>query len=154
MQRSRNWVLLCLCAAQVAFTFGCSSDGGSGGTGGGTAGLVIYFFGDHGAGSAQANIERCVGQFENPDGTPVTSAKPVVRKLGGFTVTQVEVAGTCVGGMGSGAPGGKSAQRMIASIVETDKGPYYFKFLGDDALVTESKPALDALLGSVQPSGS
>ena len=59
----------------------------------GTAGLVVYFFGNQGAGSAQANTDRWVGQFKNADGTPITASKPVTRKIAGLEVTQIEVAG-------------------------------------------------------------
>jgi hypothetical protein len=120
----------------------------------GTAGLVVYFFGNQGAGSAQANIDRWVGQFKHPDGTPVTAAKAAQRKIAGLAVTKVEVSGSYVGGMGAGASEqGEPGQRMIAAIVDTPKGPYYFKFLGDDAVVQENRAALEALLGSIRPSG-
>lgn len=120
----------------------------------GTAGLVVYFFGDPGAGSAQANIDRWVGQFKNADGTPVSAVEPQRRQVSGFDVIEVEVSGTYVGGMGSGGLGdqGQPAQRMVAAIVETKSGPYYFKFLGDDAVVRGSREAFEGLLASLKPS--
>lgn len=118
---------------------------------GGTAGLVVYFFGNQGAGSAQANIDRWVGQFKNGDGSELASAKPIERKVAGLTVTQVEVAGTYLGGMGAGTPeGGKPGQRMIATIVATPTGPFYFKFLGDDGVVSANRDALEGLLASMK----
>ncbi len=121
---------------------------------GGTAGLVVYFFGNRGAGSAQANIDRWVGQFKNSDGSALTKVTPVKKKVAGFEVTQVEVAGTYVGGMGSGADSQEPqpGQRMIATIVSTKSGPYYFKFLGDDEVVKANRAALDGLLQSMKPS--
>ena len=121
---------------------------------GGTAGLVVYFFGDRGAGSAEANIERWVGQFKNPDGSALPKVTPVKQKVAGFKVTQVEVAGTYVGGMGSGGDSQEPqvGQRMIATIVSTKSGPYYFKFLGDDEIVKANRAALDGLLQSMKPS--
>lgn len=120
----------------------------------GTAGLVVYFFGNQGAGSAQANIDRWVGQFKNPDGSAVAAPKPVTHKIAGLDVTQVEVAGTYVGGMGAGAPQaeGQTSQRMIATIVETPKGPFYFKFLGADKTVVENRKALEGLFASMTAS--
>ena len=110
----------------------------------GTAGLVVYFFGNQGAGSPQANIDRWVGQFKNADGTPITASKPVTSKIAGLEVTQVEVAGTYMGGMGAGAADaqGQPGQRMIAAIVDTPKGPFYFKFLGADEVVIQNREAL------------
>jgi hypothetical protein len=120
----------------------------------GTAGLVVYFFGDRGAGSAQANIDRWVGQFKNPDGSALANVTPIKQEIAGFKVTQVEVAGAYIGGMGSGpdsqAP--QPGQRMIATIVNTKSGPYYFKFLGDDEVVKANRAALDQLLQSMKPS--
>ena len=117
----------------------------------GTAGLVVYFFGNRGAGSAQANIDRWVGQFKNPDGSGLAHVKPIKRKIAGLEVLQVEVAGTYVGGMGSGTPGeGQPGQRMIATIVKTPRGPFYFKFLGADAVVQSQRRALGSLLTSMK----
>lgn len=118
----------------------------------GTAGLVVYFFGDRGAGSVQANIDRWVGQFKETDGSALTKVTPVTQKVAGFKVTQVEVAGTYVSGMGSGGDSQEPqpGQRMIATIVETPSGPYYFKFLGDEAVVKAHRAALDGLLQSMK----
>lgn len=123
--------------------------------GDGTAGLVVYFFGNQGAGSAQANIERWVGQFKNPDGSPLADVAALKRKVAGFEILQVEVAGTYVGGMGAGSEAvDQPDQRMVATIVNTPKGPYYFKFLGADAVVKRNRAALETLLASMKPSGN
>lgn len=121
----------------------------------GTAGLVVYFFGNQGAGSAQANIDRWLSQFKKPDGSSVAAPQPVTRKIAGLKTTQVEAAGTYVGGMGAGAPHaaeGQPGQRMIATIVETPSGPFYFKFLGADETVIENRKALEGLFASMKAS--
>jgi len=41
---------------------------------------------------------------------------------------------------------------MIAAIVETPKGPFYFKFLGADRTVVENRKALEGLLASMTAS--
>jgi hypothetical protein len=117
----------------------------------GNAGLVVYFFGQQGAGSPQANFERWTSQFKNADGSPREPAEPRRRKVSGLGVVQVEVAGTYVGGMGSGqGVDARPEQRMIATIVETPLGPFYFKLLGDDAVVASNRKALEALLSSMK----
>ena len=94
--------------------------------------------------AAQANVERWIGQFKNADGSPLTGVKSIKRKVAGFDITQVEVAGTFVGGMGAGAAGAEEpGKRMVATIVDAPKGPYYFKFLGDDPVVTANRKAFD-----------
>jgi len=40
---------------------------------------------------------------------------------------------------------------MIAGIVQTPSGPYYFKFLGADQVVKDNRAALDGLLKSMKP---
>lgn len=120
----------------------------------GSAGLVVYFFGNQGAGSARDNIDRWVVQFKTADGKPLTAAKPIERQIAGLKATQVEVAGTYVGGMGAGAPAGpgQPGQRMIATIVQTPSGPFYFKFLGADKTVVENRKALEGLFASMATS--
>jgi hypothetical protein len=120
----------------------------------GAAELIVFYFGAQGAGTAKANIDRWVGQFSNPDGSPVSDAKPTASKVSGFDVTKVEVAGKFAGGMAAtGQPqAAQAGQRLLAAIVDTNGGPYYFKFLGPDATVTEQSAAFDELLASVVPS--
>jgi hypothetical protein len=120
----------------------------------GPAELIVYFFGAQGAGSAQDNIERWVGQFSNPDGSPVSNAKRSSTRASDFNVTRIDVAGEYAGGMGAaGQPGpAKSDQRLIAAIVDTPEGPYYMKFLGPNASVTENAGAFDELIASISPS--
>ena len=69
----------------------------------GTGGLVVYFFGNQGAGSPQTEEDQ-------------------------------------------------AGQRMIATIVETPSGPFYFKFLGADETVVENRKALESLFQSMKAS--
>ncbi len=117
----------------------------------GPAQLIVYFFGAGGAGPTQANIDRWVGQFANADGSPVSDAKQTSSKISGFDVTQVEVAGTYAGGMNAGGQqqAAQGGQRLIAAVVNTNGGPYYFKFLGPDGTVTEQREPFDELIASI-----
>ena len=120
----------------------------------GPAELVVYFFGPQGAGTAQANIDRWIGQFTTPDGSPISGVKPTASKISTFEVTQVEVAGNYAGAMATpGQPQAPQAgQRLLAAIVVTDGGPYYFKFLGPDATVVEHRAAFADVVASVTSS--
>jgi hypothetical protein len=117
----------------------------------GPAELIVYFFGAQGAGTVEANIERWIGQFTNPDGSPISDAKQATSKVSTFDVTKLEVAGQYAGGMAAaGQPqAARAGQRLMAAIVTTDGGPYYFKFLGPDATVTEHRAAFDDVIASV-----
>jgi len=117
----------------------------------GAAELIVYFFGPQGAGTSQENLDRWIGQFSNPDGSAVSDAKQTSSKVSGMDITRLEVAGQYAGGMsptGQQQPG-QSNQRLIAAIVNSPGGPYYFKFLGPDATVTENAPAFDGLISSI-----
>ena len=117
---------------------------------GGPAELIVFYFGPQGAGSAKDNINRWIGQFSEDDGTPVTSAVQSSDKVAGRDVNRVEVAGRYSGGMGpAAAQGPKDDQRMIAAIVATSGGPYYFKLTGPDATVDANRGAFDSILQSI-----
>jgi hypothetical protein len=117
----------------------------------GPAELIVFFFGPQGAGTAKANVDRWIGQFTNPDGSPVSDAKQTSSKVAGFDVTKVEVKGLYGGGMGaSGQPEEPQADHaLLATIVNTADGPYYFKLLGPQATVSENSAAFDESIASI-----
>jgi hypothetical protein len=119
----------------------------------GPAELVVFYFGQQGAGAPKDNIDRWVGQFTTADGAPVTNAELKSLQINGHEVTRVEVAGRYASNM---AMQGQTAspvddQRMIAAIISTPGGPYYLKVLGPNATVTEQRGAFDEMLGSIVP---
>ena len=117
----------------------------------GDAELIVYFFGPQGAGTAQENLDRWIGQFSNPDGSAVSNAKQTSSKVSGMDITRLEVAGQYAGGMSPTGQqqAGQANQRMIAAIVNSQGGPYYFKFLGPSATVAENSAAFDGLISSI-----
>jgi len=117
----------------------------------GPAELIVFFFGPQGAGTAEANIERWVGQFTKPDGSPVSDSKQTRSQVAGFDVTKVEVTGLYAGGMSAaGQPEApRPDQGLLAAIVNTKDGPYYLKLLGPEATVSENRAAFDGLIASI-----
>jgi hypothetical protein len=99
------------------------------------ASLVVYYFGTGGGGGREANLQRWAGQFEQPDGGDSASRiKSADRTVNGLAVTDVSLSGTYVAetSPGSGERVRKEGWRMLASIVETPKGPYYLKLVGPE----------------------
>lgn len=99
-------------------------------------------------GTAEANIQRWLGQFDNAG--PDTRAEKTVH---GLHVTLVEVTGTYLGGgmtPGAGATP-HSAWTLAAAIVETAGTPYFFKLVGPAATVHAAHAAFDALVASFTP---
>ena len=97
------------------------------------ASLVLYYFGSNQGGTAQANIERWIGQMQQPDGSDSKSkARSDTLTINGLKVTTVDVTGTYTAEM---APGSKTFHnddnyRLRAAVVETPKGNYFVKLTG------------------------
>jgi hypothetical protein len=93
---------------------------------------IVYFFGGSG-GSVDANIDRWIGQMQQPDGS---ASKEKARRerltINGLTVTTVDVAGIYVAEVRPGATErhNKPGFRLRAAVIETPRGPYYIKMTG------------------------
>jgi hypothetical protein len=112
--------------------------------------LIVYYFGGQG-GSVDANIERWVGQMQQPDGRPSSAvAKKQTRTVNGLNVTLIDVGGTYVAetAPGAGARHNKPRFRLRAAVVETAKGPYFVKLTGPEKTVTRWERAYDQFVGS------
>ncbi|HTL42897.1 MAG TPA: hypothetical protein VL262_01075 [Vicinamibacterales bacterium] len=115
--------------------------------------LIVYYFGAQGGGGAQANIDRWIGQMQQPDARPpADSAKTETRTINGLAVTGVDVSGTYVAEVRPGASEhyNKPDFRLLAAVVSTPNGPYYIKLTGPSRTVAAAKPAYDAFLGSLE----
>ena len=125
-------------------------EGAAGGEGGE---LVLLFFGKGQGGSAEQNLQRWYGQFQQPDGKPSSEAAVVtIRTINGLKVTAVDVSGTYTAMPVRGAaPGaGKANYRMLAAVVEGEGGPWFFRATGPAATIGAAKPQFDAMLESLE----
>jgi hypothetical protein len=113
--------------------------------------LVIYYFGEHGAGSTDDNITRWLGQFTQPDGKPSRDvAKIDTTKIAGQDATLVSVAGHFVAAaMPGGSAVDKQNQAMLGAIIASPSGPYYFKLVGAAKTVEAHAAEFRALLDSL-----
>jgi hypothetical protein len=115
--------------------------------------LVVYYFGESGAGSIDANLDRWFGQFTQPDGrTTRDAAKIEHTRISGQEATLVSVAGHY---HAAAMPGGndivdKADQALLAAIVASPSGPYFFKLVGAKKTVDANAASFRALLGSLQ----
>ena len=116
--------------------------------------LVVYYFGTSGAGGVDANLERWLGQFKQPDGKPTKDvAKIETTKVAGQDATLVSVTGRySTSQMPGGPPPVDVAEgAMIGAIVSSPSGPYYFKLTGPKAAVDAHAARFKALLDSMKP---
>jgi hypothetical protein len=119
---------------------------------GSEAEVVVYYFGETGAGSVQANIDRWVGQFKQPDDKPSSEVAKVEKATyAGQEASVVSVSGRYVAGaMPGGQPVDKPNQTLIAAIVPSPKGPYYFRLVGSKDAVAAQEASFRAALTSLK----
>lgn len=113
--------------------------------------LVVYYFGGSG-GSVDANIERWLGQMQQPDGKPSSAiAKRESRTINALKVTLVDVSGTYVAEMTPGAKERHNSPnfRLRAAVIETPKGPYFIKLTGPAKTIAASEKAFAQFLDSL-----
>jgi hypothetical protein len=107
-----------------------------------TADVSVIPLGSMSGGDA-ANVNRWRGQVGQPpldeDGIK-KSAEPA--QIGDQPADLYDIAGT--------APGSGDDERIVGAILHTDISTWYFKMMGDSALVEKNKPAFIAFLKSVE----
>ncbi len=95
------------------------------------------------AGGDAANVNRWrgqVGQTPLDEADSKKAAEPV--QVGDKPADLYDIAGT--------APGSGDNERIIGAILHTDDSTWYFKMMGDSALVEKNKPLFTAFLKSVE----
>jgi hypothetical protein len=118
----------------------------------GHAEVIVYYFGDNGAGSVQDNIDRWLSQFTQPDGKPSKEvAKVEQASFAGQQASLLSVSGRYAArAMPGGQAVDKSDQSLLAAIVPSPKGPYYFRLIGDRAAVAAQSGKFRELLASLK----
>lgn len=119
---------------------------------GGEAEVIVYYFGQTGAGSVQANIDRWVNQFKQPDDKPSASVAKIEKAtFAGQEASVVSVSGRYVApAMPGGPPTDKPDQSLVAAIVPSSQGPYYFRLVGSKAAVAAQEGPFREALGSLK----
>lgn len=120
---------------------------------GGDARLVVYHFGEQGAGGLDANFARWAGQFRQPDGRPSLDAARVDEvEVNGIEVHTIELEGTYVAEMtpGSGEHINQPGRSLRAAIVYSGAGAYYFKVVGPTETVRRWASSYDEMLASLR----
>lgn len=112
---------------------------------------VFYFRG--GGGSAQANVDRWIGQFSKADGSPAGDVAQVSeRDTSGIHLTIVDVNGTYKGAGGPmmqrAAP--KPDYRLLAAVAEGSGGPWFFKLTGPRNTIDKWEASFYSLLDTLE----
>ncbi len=111
--------------------------------------LVLFHFGAGQGGSVQDNIDRWLGQLQQPDKSPTKDkATTVIRPVKSLKVTSVDASGDY---LGMGEKTAKPGWRLLGAVIEGPGGPWFFKAIGPQATITAAKDGFGKLLESVEP---
>jgi hypothetical protein len=116
--------------------------------------LGVFHF-PHTGGSVTANLERWYTQFKQPDGVP-SASRAQTRKLkaGGFDVTVAYLRGTYLKPKSPMEMGGETAEvlheAMLAAVVETPAGPWFFKAVGTQETIDLHRATFEDFMRSVR----
>lgn len=114
--------------------------------------LVVFYFGG-GGGTVEANLERWTNQMLQPDGTPSAElATTTSFPVGDLPVTLLDVPGTFAAEVrpGSRMRYYKPGFRLLAAVVETPAGPYFFKLTGPERTVRRWRESFESAIESVR----
>lgn len=102
-------------------------------------------------GSFEANVDRWIGQVEQPDGSSSKEkAKTGKKKVGEMEVQTFDLSGTYADSRGPNTPVTKKEKyRVLVAVLKTKKaGDYFIKFYGPEKLVAENEKAFNAMVES------
>jgi len=114
--------------------------------------MVVYYFGEGGAGGVDANLERWLGQFTQADGKASKDVAKIQKtKFAGQEATIVTVTGRMQTSAmpGGPAPVDKTDAMLLAAIVQSPLGPYYFKGTGARKTMEANVAKFKTMLGSL-----
>lgn len=110
--------------------------------------VIVYYF-DGSGGSVEANFDRWIGQFEQPDqSSSHEKAKRDKKNIGGIETHLLDISGTYVAETtpGSGIRQRKEGYRLLAAILQSNPGPYYIRLLGPEKTVEHWKESFSLFL--------
>ena len=120
---------------------------------GAEAELIVYYFGNAGAGSVEANVNRWLDQFQQPDGKPSREVAKIEKtKFADQEATYISLTGRYHAAAMPGATEmvDRTDQALLAAIVDSPKGPYYFKLVGAKATIDANAKAFRTMLESLK----
>lgn len=108
--------------------------------------VVFYYFGQGGGGGTQANIDRWLGQFQEPKDK--INAKVEEVTLNKRKLTYVQAEGTYLSGMPGGPKTPQPNSMLLGAILESDSGNVFVKMTGPTALTKASSTEFKQMVES------
>jgi hypothetical protein len=114
--------------------------------------LIMYYFGTGGAGAVDANIARWKGMFTTAEGgaVPEDQVKVSSTEANGLKATLLDVTGRYTDAMSGRAQASTEDFRMLAAILDTPEGPYFFKAVGPLQTMAGQKKAFGDFIASMR----
>ena len=110
---------------------------------------AVFFFGPGQGGTVDQNVDRWIGQFENPTGESRSS-----KEVNGLTVTLVKVSGTYAGMVAPMMQQQQGAKKdnysLLGAIVSAPEGPVFFKLTGPSGTIAQESDRFNSLIASLQ----
>ncbi len=99
--------------------------------------IAVFYFGPNEGGGVQANIDRWIGQMQQPDGSDSTKKAKVEKVQGAVALTMLDLTGTYLASSGPmmQVSAEKPGFRMMGAIAEGPQGAVFFKFTGPEKTV-------------------
>jgi hypothetical protein len=113
--------------------------------------LTVLWRGAVGMGPLDAQLTRWAQQLTQPDGGSSRERLLLsTRKVGTRTVTEAELAGTCVAEKQPGSPErwNEPDWKLLGAVIESEFGPYYLRLIGPRATVDAAAAGFRALIES------
>jgi hypothetical protein len=96
------------------------------------------------------NVQRWLGEWQGPGGEPVADYALVKEQNGGLTMHRIELEGTLTGTRQLGGGDPRPDWRLDGVVIESPRGPLFFKLIGPAAAVTAQRDAVWRVLAGVQ----
>ena len=118
-----------------------------------SASLVVYYFGPNQGGSIEDNLTRWEEQFAVPaDIAPADTKKVSTQTVADMPVTTLEMAGTYVAPLSPRTPNQRHNEpnyRLFAAVVTTPNGNFFFKIVGPQQTMAQSREHFGQMINSL-----
>jgi len=108
--------------------------------------VIFFHFGESNGGGTQANVDRWLGQFQEP--REKINSKVDTAKINGRTVTFVQAEGTYMSGMPGGPKTAQLNAMLLGAILESDKGNVFVRMTGPAVVVKEAQGEFKKMIES------
>jgi hypothetical protein len=113
-----------------------------------TAEVVFFHFGEGGGGGTQANIDRWLGQFQEPK--DALKSKVEETTVNNHKVTYIQAQGTYLSGMPGGARTPQPNSMLVGAIMESESGNVFVRLTGPENLVKTSHTTFRKMIESAR----